>query len=139
IGNPVLPNTTDWFGRYRTRARGDNDFLIDREVQRRKEGGAGYTGIQGIAVQDAAMTWSMGPIYDRTNERLGTSDTMVIRVRRRLLRAAKALAENGITPPGVDDPDGYAVRSGWVNLANGLDWLAGTVDLRRAVVDHPEL
>jgi phenylpropionate dioxygenase-like ring-hydroxylating dioxygenase large terminal subunit len=139
IGNPVLPSTTDWFGRFRTAARGDNDFLIDREVQRRKEGGAGYTGIQGIAVQDAAMTWGMGPIYDRTNERLGTSDTMVIRVRRRLIRAAKALAEHGITPPGVDDPGGYAVRSGWVNLPDGLDWLAGTVDLRRAFVDHPEL
>jgi len=50
----------------------------------------------------------MGPIYDRTNERLGTSDTMVIRTRKRLLDAAKALRDTGKVPPGVDDPGVYA-------------------------------
>ena len=138
-GNPVLPNTTDWFGRFRTTANGSNDFLIDREAQRRREGGVGYTGITGIGVQDAAMTWSMGPVYDRRHEHLGTTDTMVIKVRRRLIAAARALAESGATPPGVDNPEVYRVRSGWVNLPNEANWLEATLDLRKAFVDHPEL
>ncbi len=136
VGNPVLPATTDWHGRFRAVANPSNDFFIDRDMQRRKQN---YTGILGIGVQDAAMTTSMGPIYARQNEHLGTSDTMIIRVRRRLIAAARALAENGTVPPGVDHPHVYAVRSGWVNLPNGADWLAATTDLRAAFVDHPEL
>jgi hypothetical protein len=89
-GNPVQPPTTEWYGRFRPVANPGNDFLIDREVQRRNEGGAGYTGIQGIGVQDMAVTTSMGPIYNRSQERLGTTDTMVIKVRRRLIGVARA-------------------------------------------------
>lgn len=138
-GNPVQPPTTDWYGRFRAVANMRNDFLIDREVQRRNEGGAGYTGIQGIGVQDMAVTTSMGPIYDRTQERLGTTDTMIIKVRRRLISVARALAEQGMTPPGVDNPEWFAVRAGWVNLPRDAHWLNDTVELRKAFVDHPEL
>ena len=93
-----------------------NDFQIDREVQRQNTGSAGYTGIQGIAMQDAAMTTSMGPIYDRNKEHLGTTDAMVIRVRRWLIAAVQAHMKHGITPPGVDDPGAYRVRAGGVFL-----------------------
>jgi hypothetical protein len=44
-----------------------------------------FTGIPGIHTQDQAITESMGTIYDRTQEHLGSSDAMVIRVRRRLM------------------------------------------------------
>src|SRR5581483_4148994 len=135
----LLPNTTDWYGRFRTEQNPDNDFLIDRALQRRNEGSNGWTGIQSIGMQDAAMTTSMGTIYDRTNERLGTTDTMVIRVRRRLINAAKAYAERGITPPGVDDPTLYRVRSGGVFLPQGVDWVEATRDLRAGFVEHPNL
>jgi phthalate 4,5-dioxygenase oxygenase subunit len=64
---------------------------------------------------------------------------MVIRVRRRLLEAARALAERGVTPPGVDDPEVYRVRSGGAFLPKDADWLEGTAELRKAFVDHPEL
>src|SRR5262249_30068964 len=97
----VLPNTTDWYGRFRAEQTLDNDFLIDRDVQRQNDGSAGYTGINGIAMQDAAMTGSMGPIYDRSREHLGTTDAMVIRVRRRLIAAVQAHMKYGVTPPGV--------------------------------------
>ena len=110
--------------------------MIDRYKQRRRED---YTGIPGIHTQDQAITESMGAIYDRTTERLGTSDVMVIRVRRRLMDAARALAERGLTPPGVDAPSVYGVRSGGVFLPEGTDWLEGTRELRKAFVDHPEL
>jgi phthalate 4,5-dioxygenase len=135
----VLPNTTDWYGRFRTELNPTNDFLIDREVQRRNEGFAGFTGIKGIAMQDAAVTTSMGPIYDRTREHLGSSDAMVIRVRRLVIAAVKAHMEHGVVPPGVDNPEAYRVRSGGVLLPEGADWVEATRELRQAFVEHPEL
>jgi phthalate 4,5-dioxygenase len=139
-GNPTKPNTTDWFGRFRTVASPDNDFMLDREIQRRNEGHAGYSGIPGgAAMQDAAITWSMGPIYDRTRERLGTTDVMIIRVRRRLITAARALAEFGTVPPGVDEPAVYRVRAGGIFLPKGANWIDETKELREAFVEHREL
>jgi phthalate 4,5-dioxygenase len=135
-GEELLPNTTDWLGRFRLAANARNDYRIDRGKQRRRED---FTGITGIHTQDQAITESMGGIYDRTRERLGTSDVMVIRVRRRLIEAARALQERGLTPPGVDRPEVYRVRSGGVVLPEGADWLQATADLRQAFVSHPEL
>jgi hypothetical protein len=64
---------------------------------------------------------------------------MVIRVRRRFMAAAAALAEDNITPPGVDRPEAYRVRGGGAFLSEGADWLAATADLRQAFRSHPEL
>jgi phthalate 4,5-dioxygenase len=140
FGNPTLPSTSDWLGRFRTVASAENDFLIDREIQRRNKGRFGYSGIPGgAAMQDAAVTWSMGSIYDRTRERLGSTDAMIIRVRRRLISAARALAERGTTPPGVDNPAVYRVRSGGVFLPQDANWLEATAELRKAFVEHPDL
>jgi phenylpropionate dioxygenase-like ring-hydroxylating dioxygenase large terminal subunit len=133
------PTTTDWYGRFQPVVQPENDFLIDRDVQRQNTGSAGFTGINGIAMQDAAVTSSMGPIYDRRREHLGTSDAMVIRVRRRLISAVKAHMQNGTVPPGVDDPGAYRVRSGGVILPDGADWVEATRELRKAFVDHPDL
>jgi nitrite reductase/ring-hydroxylating ferredoxin subunit len=136
---PLQPNTTDWYGRFRPEQQPDNDFLIDREVQRRNTGPSGFTGINGIGMQDATMTTSMGDIYDRSLEHLGTTDAMVIRVRRRLIAAVQAHLKHGVTPPGVDDPDVYRVRSGGVFLPPEADWVEATRELRQAFVEHPEL
>jgi len=135
----ALPNTTDWLGRFRQEQNPGNDFLIERELQRNAEGPAGYTGIQGIAMQDAAMTSSMGPIYDRNREHLGSADAMVIRVRRRLIAAVQAHMRSAVVPPGVDDPEVYRVRSGGIFLPRGADWVEVTMELRQAFVEHPEL
>jgi phenylpropionate dioxygenase-like ring-hydroxylating dioxygenase large terminal subunit len=136
---PPLPNTTDWFGRFRLEQNLTNDFLIDRDLQRKGEGASGYTGIEGIAMQDAAMTASMGGIYDRSREHLASADAMVIRVRRRLIAAVQAHMRSGTVPPGVDDPEVYRVRSGGIFLPKGADWVEATRELRRAFVEHPEL
>jgi hypothetical protein len=117
-------------------ANAANDYKIDRDKQRRRED---YTGIPGIHTQDQAITESMGTIYDRETERLGTSDVMVIRVRRRLIEAARAHAERGLTPPGVDNPEVYGVRSGGVFLPRDANWIEATTELRKAFVEHPEL
>jgi hypothetical protein len=132
----MLPNTTGWLGRFRLEANESNDYQLDRDAQERDEE---YSGISGIHLQDQAITESMGPIYDRTQEHLGSSDAMVIRVRRRLLAAARALAEEGTIPPGVDKPDVYRQRSGGVILDADSDWIDATQALRQAYVPHPEL
>src|SRR5579863_1064653 len=82
---------------------------------------------------------SEGPLYDRSGEHLATSDMMIIRVRRRVLMAAHALAEQGITPPGVDDPEVFGARAGGVFLPQDADWLEATQELRRGFVRHPGL
>src|SRR5690606_16556954 len=102
-GFDYLPDTSAWLGKWRLTQNKDNDYGLDREAQKRDS----YTGIAGIHQQDQAITESMGAIYPRTSEHLGTSDAMVIRTRRRLINAAKALARDGTLPPGVDDPTVY--------------------------------
>ena len=129
------PNSTDWYGRFRYVADRSNDYQIDRERQRT----VSYSGIKGITMQDQAVTESMGHIYQRTNERLGTSDLMIIRTRRRLIEAAKALRDTGATPPGADKPAAYATRSGGVVLPRTANWIEATEDLRKGFVEHPEL
>ena len=86
-------------GTFRPVANKDNDYLIDRAAQRR---GDTYSGVEGIAMQDASLQESMGPIVDRTKENLVSTDNGIIMARHRLMRAAKALAEKGVVPPGVD-------------------------------------
>ena len=93
-------------GTHRPIANRDNNYLIDRDVQRTQT----FTGIDGVRAQDAAMTESPGPISDRTKEHLGSSDTAVIRMRRLLLEGAKALAR-GEEPAAAKGGELYHVRS----------------------------
>jgi phenylpropionate dioxygenase-like ring-hydroxylating dioxygenase large terminal subunit len=86
-------------GSFRPRANKDNDYLIDRSAQK---AGATYSGVEGIAMQDASLQESMGPIVDRTKENLVSTDNGIIMARHRLLRAVKALIEKDVTPPGVE-------------------------------------
>jgi phthalate 4,5-dioxygenase oxygenase subunit len=74
----------------------DNDWLIDRRVQKTET----YSGIEGINTQDHAVQESMGPIVDRTQEHLGSSDRAVFALRILLIQSARAL-ERGIDPPGL--------------------------------------
>ncbi len=75
----------------------------------------------------------MGPIYDRTKEHLGGSDTAIIRVRRRLIDAAKASLAEGVPPPGARDPSLYQVRGAAVVLPKDADWVEATRELRKVI------
>jgi phenylpropionate dioxygenase-like ring-hydroxylating dioxygenase large terminal subunit len=136
LKSPMLPNTSAWYGRFRPGSNLGNDFEIDRGLQRANRGNNGYTGIVGN-IQDLAITHSMGTIYDRSREHLATSDSMIIRTRRRLLAAARALAEDGTVPPGVDEPEVYAVRSAAAVLPRGADWIEASAEARRAFPERP--
>jgi hypothetical protein len=99
-------------GTYRPRANKDNDYLIDRAAQK---AGITFSGVAGIAMQDASLQESMGPIVDRTKENLVSTDNGIIMARHRTLKAIKALTETGAVPPGVD-PTHQRVRSAAVIL-----------------------
>jgi phthalate 4,5-dioxygenase len=98
-----VPGT--WLGKANKR----NHYLIDREVQRTQT----FSGIPNDMgrAQDAAMTDSMGAIVDRTEEHLGTTDSAIIRMRRRLIQGARDL-QNGIEPYAATHPEVFRVRSG---------------------------
>lgn len=66
-----------------------NRWRQDRAAMRR----GSWTGIDGFQKQDIAAQESMGPRVDRSQEHLGQSDVAVIRMRRRMLEAVRALAE----------------------------------------------
>ena len=97
-----------------------NDYLIDREIQRNVT----FTGVSDFVSQDMMVTESMGPIYDRSSEQLGQLDKAVIRMRRLLIGAAKALATDGTEPPALagEGRDFTAIRAADKTLEEGEDW-----------------
>ncbi len=121
------PETSDWLGRFRPAQNARNDYMIDRDAQARMES---FSGIPfGANPQDTAVQESMGPIFDRSSEHLGTTDAMVIRTRRKLMAAATSFQETDAPPPGVDRPELYRQRSGGVLVPRGVRALEACSDL----------
>ena len=109
--------------RYYTKANIHNDYLVDHRLARNEL----MIGIPFLVnLQDRAMTETMGPIYDRTQEHLGTTDAMVIYVRRRLIDAARALRDQSVVPANVDDPTMCRVRAASILLPEGDSWITAT-------------
>ena len=117
-------------GTYRPVANKDNDYLMDREAQK---AGTTYSGIEGFAMQDQSIQESMGPVIDRTKETLVSTDSGIIMARQRLLRAAKALVERGVVPPGVD-PVHQRIRSAAIVLPPDQPFHEGA---REAMIARP--
>jgi phthalate 4,5-dioxygenase len=117
-------------GTYRPLANKDNDYLMDRDAQRRNEH---FSGVKGIAIQDSSLQESMGPIVDRTKERLVATDSGIIKARQKLRKAVLALAEDGTTPPGVA-PEHHRVRSAAIVLPHEQPFQEGVAE---AVVARP--
>ena len=68
-----------------------NDYQQDREAMK----AGNFTGISGIPNQDIAMWETMGPIADRSKEKLGASDVAVVEFRRLMVEAARAMRDGG--------------------------------------------
>jgi phthalate 4,5-dioxygenase oxygenase subunit len=117
-------------GTYVPRANKMNDYLIDRQAQREKKT---FSGVMGIAIQDQATQESMGPIQDRTKERLGTSDAGIIAARALLIDAALGLRERRQTPPALD-PAQQRVRSTSILLPRDVPFHVGA---REAMTARP--
>jgi len=134
-GAAYAPATSRAHGAFYTVANAANDYLMDREVQRRET----FTGIPTVALQDTAVTESMGVITPRTKEHLGTSDSMIIRTRRRLIGIAKAMRDEGVRPPGVNEPEMFRVRSAAVHLPRDVNWREALADWHAAKTGLPEI
>lgn len=69
----------------------ENNYGQDRQAMKLGD----FTGIDGIPNQDIAMWVTMGPIADRTRERLGASDRAVVEFRNLMVDAAKTMRDGG--------------------------------------------
>jgi len=102
-------------GTYRPAINKQNDYLMDRQAQKAR---ITYSGVRGIAMQDASLQESMGPIQDRARENLVMTDKAIVMARGRLYRAALDL-EKGKKPSGTD-PNTQAIRSASFLLPRGI-------------------
>lgn len=66
-----------------------NRFWQDRGAMK----AGNFTGITGFPNQDIAMWITMGPIADRTRDRLGASDLAIVEFRRQMLDAVRAFQD----------------------------------------------
>lgn len=107
-------------GSFRPVANRDNNYLMDRELQK---SGRSFAGIKGVGMEDHAVQESTGRIADRSLERLGTSDTGIIKARRFILNACKANQE-GKTIPALEAVT-HRVRSAAVLLPVGMPFQEG--------------
>ncbi len=120
-------------GTYIPLANKSNDYLIDREAQK---SGRLYSGVESIAIQDSSLQESMGPICDRTREKLAPTDRGIMLARRKMFKAIKALQENGEIPPGVD-PETHKVRSASVLLPRDQEYADAAKEQLRAKPGTP--
>jgi len=132
-GNPVhTPETETWrkfLGtqvgidldrRYRPLRSEDNAYWQDRQAMK----AGNFTGIRGIPNQDMSMWVSMGPIAERSEDRLGASDLAIVEFRRRMLEALGAFEVSGaaIGAGPLAPPAGTCAYQGIVPKAT--DWRA---------------
>ena len=124
------PKSNKPYGQYWPRWDNDNDFNYDYKAGQL---GLRFSGLPGLWTQDSGMQQSMGAIYDRTKEHLGSADTAQIRIRRRLLGAARQLQERGTPPPGIDKPEAFYMRPISVILPNDIpSWVDAVAEMAKA-------
>jgi phenylpropionate dioxygenase-like ring-hydroxylating dioxygenase large terminal subunit len=116
VGHGIMAEIGPDYVPLRNRA---NDYLIDRDNQRQQT----FTGVRGVAEQDQMIQESQGLIADRAYENLTATDAAVVRFRRLMLDAAKALAE-GREPKAPWHHQSYRLRSGSWIAAEGVPFEA---------------
>jgi phthalate 4,5-dioxygenase oxygenase subunit len=104
---------------YRNVRHRGNDYQQDRNAMKL----GNFTGIKGIPNQDIVMWESMGPITDRTKERVGASDFAVVEFRRLMVEAARRFQADG-TVIGRTEPHIPHVRIASFEgvVPKGTDW-----------------
>ena len=123
---------TPW-GNWRLKADVDNAWRRDHSLERDKL----YVGIYSNPLQDSAVQVTMGSLYDRTKEHLGTTDKAIIAFRRIMIDAAKKLRERGELPPTVDNAALYRVRGTAARLPKDVPWIPATAPWREAFSEGP--
>ena len=111
-------------GTFRPVINKDNDYMIDRAAQK---AGQYFSGVAGIAMQDASLQESMGPIVDRAKENLVSTDNAIIMARTILKRATLGLRDKGTAPRGLS-VEHHRVRSASFVLAAGVPFATTRAD-----------
>ena len=109
-------------GTFKLKKNPSNDYMIDRALQK----ATSYTGITGVNTQDFALQEAMGgsgdgPICDRTQEHLGSTDKAIIAMRNQLLEATRDV-EAGKRPRGVDPESHRDARPFDTLVPPNADW-----------------
>lgn len=116
LGAEVGTDVDRHFRKIRNRA---NDYLQDRTLMKL----GNFTGIKGIPNQDIAMWETMGPIADRSRDRLGASDLAIVEFRRRMVEAAQDFAATGaVVGRGPDVVPQIHLKSFEGVVPKGADW-----------------
>ena len=119
------------YARYWTKFNPSNAFRFDYDAQTK----TWFSGLPGLWVQDAACQSGVSPVYDRSREHLGVSDTGIATTRRLLLESVRKLRENGAVPQGVTDPATFMVRAVSLTLPAGVPWQESGVRHMKARLD----
>jgi len=131
FGGEACPDTEAWrkflhlqvgidvderYNNLRTR---DNDYRQDRQAMKL----GNFTGIPGIPNQDIVMWETMGPVADRSLDRLGASDLAIVEFRKQMVEAAENYSRDG-TVIGRTEPriPHHALRSFEGVVPKGTDW-----------------
>lgn len=96
----------------------EGNFHQDRAAMRAKQS---WTGFHGITQEDAVMTMSMGPIYDRSTEHLVAADGSLVRLRQRLLESVQ-LCKTGEAPLAVGLADLTHMRGFDCDIPDDASW-----------------
>jgi phthalate 4,5-dioxygenase oxygenase subunit len=103
---------------YRPLRNYDNRFWQDRNAMK----AGNFTGIKGFPNQDIAMWVTMGPIADRTHERLGASDLAVVEFRKQMIEAAQGFEQSGRAIGTGDDTIPASVCAFQGVIPKTTDW-----------------
>jgi phthalate 4,5-dioxygenase len=95
-----------------------NRFTQDRDAMRTRQT---FTGLPGLTAEDAAMTSSMGPMFDRANEHLVPSDLAVIRLRRTLLALARTQTDGHRSEP-AEGSETRTITAASGTITTDADW-----------------
>jgi phthalate 4,5-dioxygenase len=96
----------------------EDNFHQDRAAMRAKQS---WSGFHGITQEDAVISTSMGPIYDRSTEHLVAADAAIVRLRQRLLDSVK-LYQSGQKPLGVELADLTLMRGFDRDIPDDASW-----------------
>jgi phthalate 4,5-dioxygenase oxygenase subunit len=89
--------------------------------QAREQMKTNWTGLRGLEQEDAIISLSMGPIFNRTKEHLVAADRAVMRLRRRILDNIKRVQE-GNHPLGVGVTDLTRLLAADLTVPAGTNW-----------------
>jgi hypothetical protein len=112
--DPSTPYADYW-----TKFTRENGFQFDYQSQV----DTWFSGLPGLWVQDGACQSGTKPIFDRSKEHLGSSDTGIAMTRRLLLETVNAYRDRGTVPVGANDPDTFMVRAVSLTLPSTTSWV----------------